>query len=180
MCGILIEVDSRNSVCRENFEKALDTLYHRGPDGRGSIYAWNDSVALGHRRLSIIDLSERGKQPMANEDGAIHVTYNGEIYNNTELRDQLKDKHTFFSHTDTETLVHGYEEWGMEGLLQRLNGMFAFAILDMKKRRLFLARDRAGIKPIYYEHGQGRFAAASEPKALNALKSTPLKLTFRR
>lgn len=138
-------------------------LAHRGPDDRGDFV--DGPVALGHRRLAII-APENGHQPMHNETGAVTVTYNGMIYNYRELREELAPLgHTFVTPCDTEVLVHGYEQWGVE-MLPRLNGQFAFAIWDAQKRRLFLARDRFGIRPLYYWSDGTRFAFASEVKAL--------------
>ncbi len=141
----------------------------RGPDDSG---AYSDGyAALGHRRLSIIDVSAAGHQPMSNETGTVWVSYNGEIYNYKELRSELtRAGHQFRSQSDTEALAHGYEEWGEEGLLRRLRGMFAFAIYDAARRRLVLARDRLGIKPLYYFHDEknGRLGFASQVRALLA------------
>jgi asparagine synthase (glutamine-hydrolysing) len=142
-----------------------DALDHRGPDDRG--YYWDREVALGHCRLAIIDVAG-GKQPMANEDGTVLVTFNGEIYNYTELRGELsRAGHRFGTATDTEVLVHLYEEVG-EQLPEHLNGMFAFALWDARKRQLLLARDRFGEKPLYYSRSLPgfRFCFASELKAL--------------
>ena len=126
----------------------MDRIVHRGPD-MGDQFI-NDSVALGFRRLSILDLSEAGKQPMRNDDETVVVTFNGEIYNFQELRSELEAKgYVFHSGTDTESLLHGYEEWG-EQIVDRLRGMYAFVIWDAKKNRLFGARDIFGIKPFYY------------------------------
>lgn len=144
------------------------SLAHRGPDGEG--YFVEDNLALGHRRLSIIDL-ESGAQPMANEDGSLVAVFNGEIYNFLDLRPELERQgHVFRTRSDTEVLLHLYEQHG-EAMTERLNGMFAFAIWDRRKRELFLARDRFGKKPLYYllDHGPCRFAFASEAKALLAL-----------
>lgn len=142
------------------------TLAHRGPDGSG-LYT-DDHVSLGHRRLSIIDLTENGRQPMANEDGSMWITFNGEIYNYRELRaGLLKHGHRFRSHTDSEVILHLYEERGIESL-KSLRGMFAFAIWDAKLRTLFAARDRFGQKPLYYASLDRRFIFASEIKALLA------------
>ena len=143
-----------------------ETLVHRGPDGSG-IHR-DRGVALGHRRLNVIDI-EGGAQPMANEDGTVWVTYNGEIYNFESLRSDLLGRgHRFVTRCDTEVLVHGYEEWG-EGLVDRLNGMFAFAIWDGNRRRALLARDRLGQKPLFYAHlDDGRLLFGSEAKALAA------------
>src|SRR3989344_1274432 len=143
-----------------------DALIHRGPDGCGTYIDESRRVFLIHRRLSIIDI-QGGGQPMWNEDGSICVVFNGEIYNHLELRKTLISKgHIFRSdHSDTEVLVHGYEEW-RENLPFHLNGMFAFAIYDKNHERLFLARDRFGKKPLYYTVSNGSFAFASELKAL--------------
>ncbi len=141
---------------------------HRGPDGCGLYH--DARVALGHRRLSIIDLSLAGKQPMSNEDGSLWVTFNGEIYNHRELRSELASLgHHFSSNSDTEVLVHGLEQWGIDDLLLRLRGMFAFALYDTKSGDCVLARDRFGIKPLYYvECPDGSVAFASEVKALTS------------
>ena len=139
-------------------------IAHRGPDGAGEYYA--DGVALGHRRLSIIDLAG-GTQPMFNEDKTLAVVFNGEIYNFMELRGELAEAgHVFATdHSDTEVLLHGYEEWG-EGMLARLRGMFAFALWDEKDKSLFCARDHFGIKPFYYyQNGRGEFLFGSEIKS---------------
>ena len=139
-------------------------IAHRGPDGAGEYYA--DGVALGHRRLSIIDLAG-GTQPMFNEDKTLAVVFNGEIYNFMELRGELAEAgHVFATdHSDTEVLLHGYEEWG-EGMLARLRGMFAFALWDEKDKSLFCARDHFGIKPLYYyQNGRGEFLFGSEIKS---------------
>jgi asparagine synthase (glutamine-hydrolysing) len=139
-------------------------LRHRGPDQEGT-YA-EDGISLAHRRLSIIDLSDHGRQPMFNEDRSVALVFNGEIYNFQELRDELLAKgHTFASRSDSEVIVHAYEEYGA-GCLQRLRGMFAFAIWDRSRRSLLLARDRIGIKPLYFYERGGRLAFASEIKAL--------------
>lgn len=140
-----------------------DTLAHRGPDASGHVLKGN--VGLGHRRLSIIDLS-MGEQPMHNEDGSIWVIFNGEIYNFVELRRMLEGNgHVFSTKSDTEVLLHLYEEKG-EQMLAELNGMFAFCIWDTKRKRLFLARDRAGKKPLFYSLVREAFVFGSEPKAL--------------
>lgn len=137
---------------------------HRGPDDSGTYT--DAAVSLGHRRLSIIDLTAHGRQPMRNEDGSLRLVFNGEIYNYVELADELRRLgHTLASRTDTEVILHAYEQWG-EACLQRLNGQFAFGLYDARRRRCFLARDRFGIKPLYYWRSGGRFAFASEIKAL--------------
>jgi asparagine synthase (glutamine-hydrolysing) len=143
-----------------------DAMAHRGPDDAGAYHSPDRRVALGHRRLSIVDLSPAGHQPMCNEDGSVWIVFNGEIYNHLELRRELEGKgHRYVSATDTETLLHLYEEEG-EAMLPRLRGMFAFAIWDERRQRLFAARDRIGIKPFYFSQQDGRFLFASEIKAL--------------
>jgi asparagine synthase (glutamine-hydrolysing) len=145
-----------------------DTMVHRGPDDAGAYHSADGRIALGHRRLSIVDLSAAGRQPMSNEDGTVWIVFNGEIYNHLELRPGLEARgHRYRSATDTETLIHLYEEHG-EGMLHRVRGMFAFAIWDARRQRLFLARDRVGIKPLYWTVADGRFVFGSEIKALLA------------
>src|SRR5262249_32115519 len=140
-----------------------EVLRHRGPDGEGNFHEGRFSP--GMRRLPIIDL-ESGGQPIFTEDESLAVISNGEIYNYIELRDELQDRgHHFRTRSDTEVIVHAYQEWGA-ACLDRLNGMFAFAILDRRREELFLARDRAGQKPLYYHHAGGRLVFASEVKAL--------------
>ncbi len=144
--------------------RMTETIAHRGPDDY-AIYT-DDQVSLGFQRLSIIDLSERGRQPMSNEDGTVWVVFNGEIYNFQEIRPGLEARgHVFRSRTDTEVIVHAYEEYGPR-CVERFNGMFAFAIWDSSRRELFIARDRLGIKPLYYYFKDGRLAFASEIKAI--------------
>jgi asparagine synthase (glutamine-hydrolysing) len=163
MCGIFGVASE--SVKDVPLEQATNTLFHRGPD-EGGIYH-DDHVGLGHRRLSIIDLSS-GQQPMFNEDRSQCVVFNGEIYNFLELRDELIAKgHVFATKSDTETILHAYEEWG-ERSVERFRGMFAFAVWDKKQKKLFLARDRFGIKPLFYAARNGRLYFASEMKAILA------------
>lgn len=164
MCGILGWVTTQSTVGRARFVRALDTLRHRGPDD-GDIFA-ADGILLGHRRLSIIDLSSAGRQPM--EDPALGnvITFNGEIYNYLELRAELEALgHVFRTATDTEVLLHAFRAWGAQAL-NRLNGMWAFAIWQPATRTLFMARDRFGVKPFYYALTREGLAFASEPKAL--------------
>src|ERR1700761_2612476 len=143
-----------------------DSMLHRGPDDGGVWCSHDRRVALAHRRLSIVDLSPAGKQPMGNEDGTIWITYNGEIYNHSVLRAELEAKgHVYRSQTDTETIVHLYEEEG-PACVERLQGMFAFAIWDSRRRELLLARDRLGVKPLYYAAPPGGLVFGSEIKAL--------------
>lgn len=165
MCGIIGEIQKSNQVNLDQFNTLRDFLFHRGPDGFGTEVLNEGTVALGHRRLSIIDLSENAKQPMCNEDSSIWITFNGEIYNFQELKSELSH-HTFKSNSDTEVLVHGYEEWGIEKLLQKVKGMFAFGIFDSKKQQLLFARDRFGIKPFVYQHTQNHFIFASEIRCI--------------
>lgn len=149
-------------------------LTHRGPDQDGLFC--NDHVSLGHRRLSIIDLSEHGRQPLRNEDGSVHLVFKGEIYNFQELRRRLEEKgHSFSSRTDSEVIIHAYEEYGT-GCLEKLRGMFAFALWDAARQRLFLARDRIGIKPLYYHYSGGRLTFASEIKAILKNPAVPREL----
>src|ERR671930_2786463 len=163
MCGICGVVSASGSVDPERVARMSATLVHRGPDSSGE-YA-DGAAALAARRLSIIDL-ETGDQPIANEDGTLHVVQNGEIYNYRELRRELERAgHRFRTHGDTEVLLHLYEEHG-DAFATRLRGMFAVAIWDGRRRRLVLARDRFGIKPLYYRHVDGELAFASELRAL--------------
>ena len=165
MCGICgkLYFDDHRHVESQLIEKMSKTISHRGPDGDG-IYM-SGQIGLGHRRLSIIDL-DTGKQPLSNENDQMWITYNGEIYNYLELRENLiKRGHTFKTKTDTEVILHLFEELG-EKCLEELRGMFAFAIWDNKKKTLFLARDRVGIKPLYYTLTKGALIFASEIKAL--------------
>ncbi|MFC1461865.1 asparagine synthetase B family protein, partial [Verrucomicrobiota bacterium] len=151
-----------------------DTMAHRGPDQHGVFCC--DGVSLGHRRLSIIDLSDHGRQPMANEDGTVRLVFNGEIYNFQELREELQSKgHDFISRSDSEVVIHAYEEYGIEAI-NRLRGMFAFAIWDESRKSLLVVRDRIGIKPLYYFHKDGKFVFASEIKAILEEKSIAREL----
>jgi len=170
MCGICGQINLNNESVDENLLKSMTScLSHRGPDDEG-IYL-KKNVGLGHRRLSIIDLSPLAHQPMSNEDGTIWIVYNGEIYNFPELREDLiKRGHVFRSRSDTETIIHLYEEYGAE-CLKHIRGMFAFAIWDEKEKSLFLARDRIGKKPLYYRHSQNTFVFASEIKSILQDKS---------
>ena len=163
MCGITGFVGEGD---QQDLQAMMAVLAHRGPDGAASFIDADRRVFLGHLRLAIVDI-EGGRQPMWNEDGRIGIIFNGEIYNHLELRAELlRHGHVFRSdHSDTEVLVHGYEQWGLE-LPGRLNGMFAFAIYDRRRQLLFLARDRFGEKPLFYALQKGLFAFASELRAL--------------
>ena len=167
MCGIcgILNFDSEEPIDSALLRRMMDVLSHRGPDGSGEYVV--GQIGLGHRRLSIIDLST-GDQPMCNEDGTIWVVYNGEIYNFPELRLYLQDRgHKFKSSTDTEVIVHLYEELGEESV-SRFRGMFAFALWDERKKLLLLARDRVGIKPLYYTNTGKALIFGSEIKSLIA------------
>jgi len=165
MCGITGSYRFDKAPVQQDLISRMNAiLAHRGPDGEGTWY--NGHIGLGHRRLKIIDLSERGHQPMTNEDGTLWLTYNGEIYNYIEIRNTLQSLgHRFKSKTDSEVILHAYETWGLQ-FLDRLNGMFAFALADTRKDRLLLVRDRLGIKPLFYHLNKDRIIFASEIKAL--------------
>ena len=179
MCGIAGVVAAHSIDADRETEKVarmVRALKHRGPDDDG--LSAHGRAVLGHTRLSIIDLSDAGHQPLANEDGTVHVVYNGEIYNFPTLRRALIEAgHHFSSNTDTEVLVHGYEQWGLDGLLERIDGMFAFALWDERQETLHLVRDRLGIKPLFFASRCGRLVFASEPKALIAYdeKAPPMR-----
>jgi asparagine synthase (glutamine-hydrolysing) len=195
MCGIAGIYSFKGNAKPEHIKRMADSLRHRGPDDEGFLSVNSElreaypltgseskvqgpriegfdkpvNLLLGHRRLSIIDLSAAGHQPMCNEDGSLWIIYNGEIYNYLELREELKPLgHQLKSQTDTEVVLHAYEEWGTD-CLNRFNGMWAFCIWDSKKKRIFCARDRTGVKPFYYTFNGQRFVFASEIKALLAL-----------
>jgi asparagine synthase (glutamine-hydrolysing) len=192
MCGITGIYSFKGSINPGCIKRMTDSLRHRGPDDEGflavnstsgkvvnligieskthgsSIEDFNGyaNLFIGHRRLSIIDLSPAGHQPMCNEDGSSWIVYNGEIYNYLEIRKELENLgHHLKSQTDTEVVLHAYEEWGTD-CLRRFNGMWAFAVVDLKSNKIFCARDRAGVKPFYYFYDGKRFCFASEIKAL--------------
>lgn len=176
MCGICGVVGRADEQLIKNM---LARIAHRGPDDEG-IYIANtstaDRVALGHRRLSIIDLSPAGHEPMADASGQIWLTYNGEIYNFLELRRELEQRgHRFRSDTDAEVVIYAYREWGRD-FLSRLNGMFAFALWDARDESLIIARDRLGIKPVYYAETPVGLAFASEIKAILAIPGVERKV----
>jgi asparagine synthase (glutamine-hydrolysing) len=180
MCGINgIALSSRASerrVERGVLERMRDVIRHRGPDDCGLLLDRN--VGLGHRRLSIVDVAA-GHQPMPNEDGTLHVVYNGEIYNHADFRAGLEARgHTYRTHCDTETILHLYEEQGAR-CVEGLRGMFAFAIWDSRRRELFIARDRLGVKPLYYFHRpDGSLYFASEIKALLAARAVEAQINY--
>jgi len=175
MCGIYGQITS-SELNVERAEASTDILAHRGPDERGTML--RGSVFLGMRRLSIIDLSS-GQQPVWNEDQSCCIVYNGELYNFLELRPELESRgHVFRTRSDTEVVLHAYEEWGTD-CLQRFNGMFAFAIWDQGAGRLFVARDRIGEKPLYYYQGNQRLIIGSEIKAILADPIVPRRINPR-
>ena len=177
MCGIagIFRLDDRRPDDQEALRAMRESLVHRGPDGHGSLI--RGPVRLTMRRLSVIDL-QGGDQPMTNETGTVHVVFNGEIYNFAELRDTLRRLgHRFRTRSDTETIVHAYEQWG-DDFVDHFNGMFAVALWDDERTRLVLARDRAGIKPLYYVHANGALVFASELKALLASGLVDRELDF--
>jgi asparagine synthase (glutamine-hydrolysing) len=179
MCGINgIALSSRSdsSLDQELIMRMRDCLVHRGPDDSGLFLDRN--VGLGHRRLSIVDVAA-GHQPMTNEDGTLHIVYNGEIYNHADFRDELEAAgHVYRTHCDTETILHLYEQDG-EKCVDKLRGMFAFAIWDQRNRKLFIARDRLGVKPLYYVHtADGSLYFASEIKALLSAKAVAPQLNY--
>ena len=162
MCGILGTVPATDKTL---FKRSLDTLYHRGPDAYG-IESFGDEVSLGHRRLSILDLSENGRQPMLDKSERYAVVFNGEIYNFLEIKKELEKKgHTFKSTSDTEVLLYAFIEYGPQ-CVKKFNGMWALAIWDKEKKELFLSRDRYGKKPMFYSFVNGKFIFASEMKAI--------------
>jgi len=170
MCGVcgVFSYASRNSkpVDLALLTRMRDTLTHRGPDDQGVYLSEDCRLGLGHRRLSIIDLSSAARQPMMNEDGTLSLVYNGEIYNYLELKAGLETRgHRFRTKSDTEVIIHLYEELGVE-CVKAMHGMFSFALWDSHAERLFLARDRLGVKPLYYADKEGVFIFGSEPKAL--------------
>lgn len=172
MCAIVGVLDRRGRPVRaEDLLRMRDEMVHRGPDDAG--IHLDHAVGLGHRRLSIVDLTPGGHQPMANQDGSIWLVFNGELYNYVELTRELeKAGHRFRSKSDTEVILHLYEEYG-EACLERMNGMFAFVLWDSRRRCLFGARDRIGIKPLYYRSTPESFLFASEIKALLAARDVP-------
>lgn len=171
MCGIVGALAFKNSsftVTESYLTRMRDTMVHRGPDGAGTWVSPDGRVGLGHRRLSIIDLSDAATQPMCNEDGRLWVSFNGEIYNHADIRAELEKigRHRWKTdHSDTEVILHAFEEWGID-CLQRFRGMFAIALWDDRERALWLVRDRIGIKPLCYSIHDGRITFASEIKAL--------------
>lgn len=176
MCGIIGAISFRDALDRHLLEKQRDTMTHRGPDSAGMWFSENGRVGFGHRRLAIVDLTPGGHQPMVDPFNGNTITFNGEIYNYLRLRDELIAKrHIFRTQSDTEVILAAYREWGV-ACLERLQGMFAFAIHDQQTQRVLLARDRAGEKPLFYRVADTGFFFASEAKALLADPSCPRRV----
>ena len=179
MCGIAGIIDFFHPVDKKELEHMTDRLAHRGPDDAGTWVSQNKNVGLGHRRLSILDLSPAGHQPMISHCGTYVLVFNGEIYNFQEIRTELKKLgRTFRSHTDSEVILEGYAEW-KETILEKLQGMFSFALFDKNTQELFCARDRLGKKPFKYRWDGNSFLFASEIKAILALKKVQKKTDFK-
>ncbi|MCU7845673.1 MAG: asparagine synthase (glutamine-hydrolyzing) [Candidatus Thiodiazotropha sp. (ex Monitilora ramsayi)] len=178
MCGIagIINANGGNPPTHAELKQMIEAVHHRGPDGYG--YFSNERIGLAHARLSIIDLID-GDQPIRNEDGSIQVVFNGEIFNYIELRESLvKSGHHFYTHSDTEVIVHLYEQHGLD-FVDHLNGQFAIALWDNNRQRLVIARDRAGIRPLFYTEVGGRIYFSSEVKSLFSLPDIPRKINVK-
>jgi len=175
MCGLFGFTNFQQKDLKRG-QDALNTLEHRGPN------QWNDyydaNIYMGHRRLSILDLSEHGKQPMISENNNVVISVNGEIYNFQKLKNELKNKFFFKSVSDSEIILHGYIAWGIEGLLEKIDGMYAISIYDKQKNLLYLARDRVGIKPLYFSHIENQITWASELKAIQKFYENTDKLEY--
>lgn len=176
MCGITGFFNLNERVSRETIQQMTNVLQHRGPDGGAVYLSENEHYSLGHRRLSFLDLSEQGEQPMKDNSGKAIITFNGEIYNFLELKQELAD-YPFQTNTDTEVILAGYQKWGIE-VIQHLEGMFAFALLDETKDQLFLVRDRFGIKPLYYTIQDNKLLFASELKAIHVSNKVSKEIDF--
>lgn len=177
MCGIFGRVNRNAPIDKDLFLTQLNKIANRGPDAFGTFFDGN--VGLGHRRLSIVDLSENGNQPMFNEDKSIAIIFNGEIYNYKQVLARLRDEHTLRSKSDTEALLHGYEEFGVD-LTKYIEGLFAFCIYDRKNKQLFFARDHFGKKPLYYYYDDETFVFGSELKTILQDVAIKKKLTLDR
>jgi asparagine synthase (glutamine-hydrolysing) len=184
MCGILggISLSGTFFPNSNELQKAASCLKHRGPDGSGQIQfsCGNTNVSFAHTRLSIIDLSELGSQPMTSMSGKTTIVFNGEIYNYKLLREELEGNgFSFYTHSDTEVILNGFECWGIDEILNRLDGMFAFAIFDKERELLFLARDRFGKKPLYYYKEEKRLAFSSDIRSFKSLAGVSLTIDMR-
>ena len=181
MCGIVGALafnSTRFEITEPYITKMRDKMEHRGPDGAGTWVSDDHRVGFGHRRLSIIDLSDLASQPMRNDDGQVVLTFNGEIYNHAEIREELKSIRSFqwkTDHSDTEVVLRAYETWGID-CIQKFRGMFAFGIWDNRTREMYLVRDRIGVKPLYYSLYKGRITFASEIKAMLEDPDLPRKM----
>ncbi len=178
MCGItgIFNFDG-NTPSKKVIEEMTESLKHRGPDGKG-IFLENN-IALGHRRLKILDLTEKGSQPMTTEDNSVVISYNGEIYNFKEIKEELLKKgYPFESLTDTEVVLYAYKEWGI-GCIKKFNGMFAFVLWDKKKKKGYLVRDRYGVKPLYYFKDNKKLIVASEIKAILKHPNVKVELDYK-
>jgi asparagine synthase (glutamine-hydrolysing) len=168
ICGTLVFEGSSLRVTESYLSRMRDTMVHRGPDGAGLWLSPDGRIGLGHRRLSIIDLSDAAAQPMSNEDGTLWISFNGEIYNHIDIKKELEAFGTYrwkTDHSDTEVILHAFEQWGI-GCLDKFRGMFAIALWDARRRELWLIRDRIGVKPLYYSVQNARLVFASEIKAI--------------
>lgn len=170
MCGIVGHISNKGKCSLDEIKRACEILRHRGPDDSGQTMIVDDSVAFGHTRLSFLDLSDQGKQPMYNGKKNLCISFNGEIYNYASLREELSESYSFSNHSDTEVLLAAYEKWGLK-MLDRLQGMFAIALYDCDINKIFLIRDPFGIKPLYYYRGNEELIFASELKAINSFSS---------
>ncbi|MCO5260552.1 MAG: asparagine synthase (glutamine-hydrolyzing) [Crocinitomicaceae bacterium] len=177
MCGITGYINLKEPVSKDIIQQMTDTLTHRGPDGEGIYVNEQQNLAFGHRRLSFLDLSEQGAQPMKDSSTQVVITFNGEIYNFLDLREDLKNSYSFKTNTDTEVILAAYKKWGID-CINHLKGMFAFALYDINLNKLFLIRDRFGIKPLYYTIQEGKCLFASELKAIHKVNLIPQKIDF--
>lgn len=178
MCGIIGAISSDRLIHRVELQRAADAIKHRGPDAEGIWFSDDGCIGLAHRRLSVIDLQASANQPMISEDKSAVIVFNGEIYNFLFLKQQLTTAGIQFqTNSDTEVLLAAYQCWG-KACVEKLDGMFAFAILDLKRKELFLARDRVGEKPLYFVHKENHFLFASEVKALFAFSSFNKSINF--
>ena len=176
MCGIAGYITKKNTIeSDDTIKNMISLIEHRGPDDNGfeklDIFNFGKGpdMAMGFVRLSILDVSNQGHQPMSDEKGQVFITFNGEVYNAFDYRDELISKgYVFHSHTDTEVVLNLYMEYGLEGMLERINGMFAICIADIRTREVYLIRDRLGVKPLYYYDTSDAFLYASEVKAFYA------------
>lgn len=177
MCGITGYINVKSKISENEILKMTDSLAHRGPDGEGIFISRTNHIAFGHRRLSFLDLSEQGKQPMKDNSEKIIITFNGEIYNFLQLKEELCNDYDFKTNTDTEVILAGYQKWGID-VVTKLKGMFAFALLDEEKNKLFLVRDRFGIKPLYYTIQDSKLLFASELKAIHSVDIVKKEIDF--